>query len=263
MNERLQKIINHPATIPTGVGLVSLGVGLGIGYILGRRSIMNEWEEDYEEYNQDDVPSTRPFGLDIITDENIPEGEIRVVSEGRTKGKLILDKEDYEKQENRTPSFVVELLEKVKTATDEDEPEEVPEVVTHNVFAEDNDGWNYDIEQKKRSSSEPYVLHKDEFYANELDYSQLTLTYYEGDNFMSDEDDKPVYGHSKVVGPLLFGHGSGDPNVFYVRNDKLRAEYEILHEPGLYSLEVLGYEIEDNVRVKNLEHSRLSKFKEE
>ncbi len=114
---------------------------------------------------------------------------------------------------------------------------------------------------QKRSDKQPYVLHKDEFFADENGYSQITLTYYAGDNILVDESDVPIYNHVDVVGDLLFGHGSGDPKTVYIRNDKQHAEYEVLHDEGLYSQEVLGLEIENNLRVQEIKHSHNRKFR--
>ena len=37
MNERFEKIVRHPATIPAVVGALAFGSGVGIGYILSMR----------------------------------------------------------------------------------------------------------------------------------------------------------------------------------------------------------------------------------
>jgi hypothetical protein len=133
------------------------------------------------------------------------------------------------------------------------------ENVVHHVFAGPSvDPWDYDEEVAKRTEDAPYILHRDEFYAEEKGYIQVTLTYYEGDNVMTDEDDSPVYNYEVVVGPLKFGHGCDDPNVFHVRNDTREAEYEILRDRGFYSIEVLGLEHEkstDPNEEKHLKHS--------
>lgn len=138
---------------------------------------------------------------------------------------------------------------------DEEEPERTVEVVRRNVFAEAgaDDNWDYGVEVKQRDSSEPYVLHKDEFYAEEMSehgFRQFTYTYFDGDDILADEDDKPIYNHHNVVGDLKFGHGSGDPKVVYIRNEKRKEEYEVVKDPGLYSKEILGLEIEQNDRAK-------------
>ena len=78
---------------------------------------------------------------------------------------------------------------------------------------------------------------------------------------MVDEEEAPIYNHTSIVGPMKFGHGSGDQNTFHVRNHKLKAEYEIIFDPGLYSVEVLGLEIENNQRARDLKHSRDRRFR--
>ncbi len=141
--------------------------------------------------------------------------------------------------------------------------EPTEEVVTRSIFAVNDAEWDYTEELKKRNPSEPYIIHKDEFFSEESGYTQSTLTYYTGDNIMSDEDNTPIYNHEEITGPLLFGHGSGDLLVVYVRNDKRKIEYEILSDPGYFSQEVLGLEIEDNQRVEEIQHSKHRKFRTE
>jgi len=236
MNEQLSRILRHPSTVPTAIGLLSFGAGIGVGYILARRNVYTlsrmhelptQLEFDYVGVEEFIKQQTRP-----------PQGETLVVD-----GDVVaLDEND------------VVLEERIEQAPSEI-PDEEENPVVHNIFAGSDEEWNYDEEVKNRTSEEPYVLHKDEFYADELGYTQTTLTYYAGDDIMVDEDDSPVYNYALVTGPLKFGHGSGDPNVFHVRNDKRHAEYEILYDSGLYSKEVLGLEIEDNQRVKDLKHS--------
>ena len=94
-----------------------------------------------------------------------------------------------------------------------------------------------------RQDDVPYVIHKDEYFNNERDYEQITLTYFEGDDVLSDSNDTPIDDQDAMVclGNLgKFGHGSGDPNVVYVRNVELELEIEIVHSDGLYSEEVHG-----------------------
>lgn len=130
-----------------------------------------------------------------------------------------------------------------------------------NIFASEDDGWNQEDEDRIRSESdEPYILHKDEFWGDEKGYTQNTLTYYAGDNTLCSEDSTPIYNIQEVVGELKFGHGSGDRNVAYVRNDKLKAEYEVIRDRGHFSVEVLGLVEEEAQERAQLKHS-LRKFR--
>jgi hypothetical protein len=102
--------------------------------------------------------------------------------------------------------------------------------------------WDYEEELKHRDPKKPYIIHRDEFEEDEYDKDprQTTITYYRGDDVLVDEGMQVIYRPETVVGVLEFGKGSGDPNVCFVRNEELDAEYEVLLDPGYYYVEVLG-----------------------
>lgn len=247
MNEHISKIINHPYRNHVIVGVASFIGGGVAGYILGRRrpDVVFELNED----------------LDLTFDV-----KDAFVEKDTTPEPLIIDRDVYL---DKGSTFVEDHLKEDSPEgwfdeQEESEVKDLGEVVAHNVFAESDSDWNYEEEIERRALLDPrlpYVLHKDEFFADEKDYTQSTLTYYEGDGILSDEEGKPIYNFDSIIGPLRFGHGSGDPNVFYVRNDRTQGEFEILRDPGLFSVEVLGLEIEDNARVKDLKHSAVPKFR--
>lgn len=138
------------------------------------------------------------------------------------------------------------------------EPVEEP---VRNIFTRE-DSWDYDFETALRTSDKPYVIHRDEFFSDEMGFSQLTFTYYTGDDILTDEQDTPVHNYESVVGTMQFGHGSLDHNVFYSRNEDLNCEYEILKSESFYSIEVLGYGLESGYEEDD-EKEVLLKFKDE
>lgn len=245
MNERLYKFMKHPATIPIGIYLVSFSTGVWVGFLLGRR---NRYELVLH-----DEPGQLKFDLDAASFKRFDETE---------EESEVYSEEDEQKERGfdiATPAeaFILEHL--PDTVVLETEPETEPQ----SIFSETTDNWNYEEELEGRDETHPYVLHTDEFFANEKGYVQKQLTYYAGDNITSDEEGHPVYNHQVVLGALLFGHGSGDQNIFYVRNDQRKEEYEIIFDDGHFSVEVMGLQIEDNERVKNLKHDRYRKFRPE
>lgn len=125
--------------------------------------------------------------------------------------------------------------------------EETVAVVTTNVFAGSSDGsWDHDAEVAARGGKEIYIIHTDEFHANEEGFSQMTLTWYAGDDQLAEEslDQDLIHNYQSVIGDdLRFGHGSNDQNVFYVRNTKLETEYMILRHTGSYMQEVMGMDV--------------------
>lgn len=139
---------------------------------------------------------------------------------------------------------------------------EIAEVVS--IFpTEDTPVWDQEKENKERErfQGRPYVISVEEFQENETDFPQRTYTFYEGDQVLIDEHDVPVYNHANVVGELRFGHGSGDPNIVYIRNVRGKTEYEILRDHGHYAVEVLGNEIEAREENADLKHSSVLRMR--
>ena len=237
MNSRFSKIVQNPSFAPVITGLIGLGVGAGVGYILGKRTVPT-------------VIENGPLQMEF-------QYEDTVKSDDSFEGS-----EDVE-PELGLPVQTLDLGERFvsRKVIDEAPPISVDDPIVHNMFAESDDEWDFEYEISLRSEALPYILHKDEFYADELGYEQTTLTYYAGDDILVDEEEAPIYNHTSIVGPMKFGHGSGDQNTFHVRNHKLKAEYEIIFDPGLYSVEVLGLEIENNQRARDLKHSRDRRFR--
>jgi hypothetical protein len=137
-------------------------------------------------------------------------------------------------------------------------------VVTFAVDSEDqewneetDDHWDYDEEVAQRGPEHPYVIHRDEFFAEEMDYSHSSLMYYKGDDILVDELDVPIYNADKIVGNLNFGHGSQDPHIVYIRNDRLKAEYEVLLDYGTFAAEILGQGVTKSKEANDFKHSLL------
>lgn len=118
-----------------------------------------------------------------------------------------------------------------------------------NVF-EDNpppdDHWDYNSELTRRSPLRPYVIHVDE--RAESVYVEATYTYYDIDDVLCNEGDEviaPGTERETLVGEAnlnLFGHGSLDANVVYIRNDRLEMDLEIIRSANSYAEEVHGFD---------------------
>jgi hypothetical protein len=129
--------------------------------------------------------------------------------------------------------------------------EEEPELIVRNVFESDNPDTYFDpeeeAERRATKPNEPFVITADEFNENETDYEQQCLTYYDGDDVLADQQDQPIPEIDKVIGYenlLRFGHGSGDPMLVFIRNNKLEVDFEVTHSDGKFAKEVLGFDDE-------------------
>jgi hypothetical protein len=237
MNERIVSILKSPWTTHTVVGFIGIGGGVGIGYLLWGR------EPQYEVA----VPAEPPV-----------EGFIDV--EGLANARQIIEDERY-----NSGIFVPETQAEVTndSVIVRAPVEEEPELIEVNVFEAQDPTWDWEKEIENRDETKPHVIHRDEFYQNERDYTQTTLTYYAGDDIMADEDDSPIFDYAKLTGPLSFGKGSGDPNAVLIRNNERRAEYEVLKDPGRFEVEVLGLDYQEKGAAQDLKHSKVLRFRED
>lgn len=126
------------------------------------------------------------------------------------------------------------------------QPIEVSETTTHNILVDGNpiEEFDYQAEVLKRNPEEPYVITHDEFMENENGFEQPTLTYYNGDDILTDDQDIPIPDIEALVGSenlSKFGYGSKDRNVVYVRNEQTESDYAITLSQGEFSKEVAGF----------------------
>lgn len=148
--------------------------------------------------------------------------------------------EDMEAFEKRLIEEAKEEVEDVKERLgifEEDEDESEEEVITMNVFSDNSS------EADERNPNKPFILTQREFEEGEHDYTQNTLTYYEGDDVLTDERDQPIHNKRPVIGEdnLQFGEKSNDPNIVYIRNNHLEVDFEVCRSAGSFAEEVLGY----------------------
>lgn len=242
MKEQLLRVMNNPRRPIAIAGVTAFAAGSAVGYFLGRRKTSGA-------YGVHEIPAQLAFDVDRSNVDDRRDEEPAAVIEAEAYDQIT------EGRQFVSDKLADLELREITLDPSADGDVRLVEPVTENVFAGNDDTWDFEAELARRSTNEPYVIHKDEYFEVEDDYSQVTLTYYEGDNIMAAEDDTPVYNYDRVVGELKFGHGSGgDPNVFYVRNDKLRAEYEILRHEGHFAVEVEGLDPSDSER-RTIRHS--------
>lgn len=143
-----------------------------------------------------------------------------------------------------------------------------PLELVKNVFPDEDDKpeeWNQEAEDAARQSfpGRPYIISYAEFVENSFGFNQQTLTFYEGDEVLTDPNDVVIYAPGEVVGPLVFGKGSGDPNICYVRNKKLKVEYEVIRDSGHYAVVRQGLDIEEQYEEGDIKHSAILRMRRE
>ncbi len=255
MDERVKRFLRHPVTIPTAVGITAFAGGFALGFWRGRQTIEEVVIEEFEQVELDFETEQEKFDNSVIESrKNDPEYQA-LLREERAIEEAVRNEQRNDPADIEVDEPTLEHIEKIVsmglTPTHADyDPK--------NVFAASSvDNWDYDIELANRTEEVPYVIHKDEFWTNENDWDQSSITYYAGDDILVDQEETPIYNRELVIGPMpiKFGHGSTDPNIVHIRNCRFMAEYEVFHHSGAYSEEVLGIIAEDEFDPDDIQHS--------
>lgn len=156
----------------------------------------------------------------------------RVEKEADKKVEKIAKKEvekirkEYNEYDNLTKNYTSYSKNKTEESIKDVEYEEVCE--------NDEDGVELDEIERASDYDRPYIIEPQEFGA--LDgYSLITLYHY-SDNVLADDCDELVEDLDDVVGEDYASHfGEYEDDCVYVRNDRLKADYEICRDLRKYS----------------------------
>lgn len=244
--------MKHVFTIGA-TALISAGLGLVAGYKLAVHRLNDVYNEQMEEelsktraYYERNTPKF-PDPVQAVKALR-PEEVVEVKEQARQAAVEMSDEEVSEE----TLEKVIEGLKYHKITPAIPKRESVVEVkeqviTEHNVFAGDTlspeDDENYEEAMADRENQDIYLVTQEEHMENPHEFREVTLTYYEGDSILVDEEERPIQKYEKLIGEkenLQFGRWSGDPNVVYIRNETLGVEVEILRSTGKYSVEVAG-----------------------
>lgn len=89
-------------------------------------------------------------------------------------------------------------------------------------------------EKKEKKVDKPYVISPEEF--GEFDeYEKISLIYY-ADGILADEDNELVDDADDIVGEDSLNHfGEYEEDTVFVRNDRLKCDYEIMRDERSFS----------------------------
>lgn len=91
--------------------------------------------------------------------------------------------------------------------------------------------------------SEAYPVTFEEFDTENLEYTKTTLTYFQGDDTVSDEEDDIIEDVIGVIGSKglgSFGYDPDHPHTAYIRNDHLQSDFEVIIDERTYREVVIG-----------------------
>jgi hypothetical protein len=278
----VSEVIKNKTVQTVGVGAVSAMVGGVGGYFFAKwrmkLAILDAFKRNEEMTLFDAALNVRP---EAVVDRSVMTKKLRDIREQADDADVEREARRVARLEARRHQELLEpymaVAEAIETAVDEadraiivgddeyhgeiiggqvEEAEVVEDRVRKNVFVREHDVWDFDKEVANRGRGKPYVIHEEEFIANEREddgYKQETLTYYVKDNVMADPLDKGM------CGALLWGHGANSDSIVYIRNEEIRHEWEILKHEGSFVEETQGLREIDEAE-ESLQHS-VGKFR--
>lgn len=153
---------------------------------------------------------------------------------------FLKSKSPIELVEEKNYDTVEEIIEDQDYVSSDDTGDKVE--VAKNVFTDMKQIEFDQADVDNRDPEKPYIITHDEFYESEN--QMVTLTWFEGDEVLADEKDAHIPDVDRVVGEdnlLRIGYGSGDPNILYIRNEKMEVDFEVVKNEGKYTEQVLGF----------------------
>jgi hypothetical protein len=161
--------------------------------------------------------------------EQIAQEEIDSVKETFSKLKEVKNKDNESDENNNVRTIVERAKDKpsiVEYAAKLRKQGYINYSNTDSLFEEEVD--------ENMINDKPYVISPDEFGEFD-DYDTISLTYY-ADQVLADEDDELVEDIEETVGfESLNAFGEYEDDSVFVRNDRLKCDYEILLDQRKYS----------------------------
>lgn len=95
-------------------------------------------------------------------------------------------------------------------------------------------GYTGKEKEAEETMDKPYIIKPEEF-GEFSDYERISLTYY-ADGMLADEDDELIEDVESIVGFDSLSHfGEYEEDSVFVRNDRLKCDYEILLDHRKYT----------------------------
>jgi hypothetical protein len=242
---------NNPTSLFV-VGVVCLAAGGAGGYFIAKSTL----RKFYEDLASEEIAQAKEFyaGFHKVDEDGGPITPQAILQERHGAEAAAEAVNRYRGTAAETPTRSEEDL-IAEAAYEQGSPhdDEVDEAQMAKLEESARSVWDgpvfdYDEEVAKRTPTKPYLITHDEYFAAEKEYDTQSLTYYDADDTLADEKDQPIREIDQVIGEenlVRFGVASQDPNIVYVRNDRLETDYEISRSGGSYLEEVLGIEEDD------------------
>ena len=189
-----------------------------VGAAVGSAVTWKIVKSKYERIVQEEIESVKDAFANLNNNEPVSsnDAEVEPSQNGATKQINWEELEDLDKSE----------LEEDFTAADRMEYARIA-----NNYTSEKGGAS---DMATDGARDPYVIAPYDF--GELDgYDQIELTYYEGDDTLEDEEYNVITNRNELIGAnSLFTFGEYEEDAVFVRNDRLKADFQILKDYRSY-----------------------------
>jgi hypothetical protein len=237
-------MVNKQLIVAGGALLVGAGIGFGTGYLVFKKKFEARAEEEIASVRESYAKASRPKPDIATLAKDIPAPNLEEtdgiddLTQPYEAGGDETDAEEFRRAYDRVPTNEELVLMgqgvPVTSVTRNPSDHDDDGVTEGNIFDQPEpdpedvgEGVN---EEPPGSLDRPFVISKDEWYANETDYDQITLTYWADDDVLADDRYRQVSEIEEIVGATnlhRFGFKSDDPDIVYVRNHSRKADFEI------------------------------------
>jgi hypothetical protein len=217
-------------------------VGAGLTYFLTKKKLAKHYEDKFDlELEESMKFLVAQMGLDkVIVSNDDPDEVVGQPGEGD------FDDDVADPTLAEVPTPVVEDLEPldgVRTFPGQDDKTPLEDLAARNQKTQYNTPVPSSLTDDKvvevTPEEEPYndpdisVISRDVFYANGTEWPQETLTYFADAGVLDVGGDWVVEPESQIGGQKPpFGQMSEDPNVVYLKNKRLKKEFEVIFDSG-------------------------------
>ena len=229
-------------------GLVIFATGVGIGALVANKLLKNK----YETLVQEEIDSVKASFQKRVVDKYEEDKKKHDLIDYNNEKKSLIYRKTLNKyntyDELKDDIDPAELETPPEGDEDDDEPEEDEPEEDEPDDGEDDDEYSEDEEismelLNRRDHITPYVITSEEFSEEKDYYDKLSIYYYNEDDTLADDQEEIIPDVASIIGNdalHCFGKGSHDPEVVFVRNERLASDFEVLRMQQSYQETVVG-----------------------
>ena len=197
--------------------------------------------------NESDIPKESSpvhiVDLDAMDKEIVDEAKVKLDNDAKSR------KEMYEKAKKAFTDYSLysNKGKKVKAEIVKNEPDEPsePDNIDEDYLDTEDDEFEEEAaltEEEEESAelaesltknTEPYLINDVQYFTENRTYSKLQLTLYD-DGVLCGSNDEPVSDIPNLIGSCIEDSNDFSTKVFYVRNDNLLTDFEVIIEDDAY-----------------------------